>query len=1021
MKQTISCLRVPGILFLLLLFSISAFGQAITVKGTVKDATNATLPGVNVRIQGSSSGTITDVDGKYSIQVPANAKLEFSFVGYSSQILAVNGKSVINITLAEDTKALSEVVVVGYGTQRREAVTGSVASMNGDKLRDVPAANIARALQGRVAGVEMSQTSTKPGSSMQIRIRGTRSLNATNDPLVVLDGIPFAGSIGDIDPNNIKSIDILKDASATAIYGSRGANGVILVTSISGQKGQTAHVTYSGYYGIKKVFAKYPMMNGSEFAALRKAANIVSNTLDESNDVSTDWQSLLYQTGTVTNHDLGISGGSEKGNYNFGISYYKDQSVIPLQNYSRYSLRNSLDQLIGKLFHFGFNTNTSYQVTNGNNLGPGTALAASPLASPYNTDGTPKSTYLKATSGAEWIYTKQTLKALGDNYIDQTRAFSSYNSAFAEINIPGVEGLKYRANIGLNYRQSNYGNFTGQGVFSGTPSTVSSANISNEHKINWAIENLLSYDRTFAKVHRLNAVAMYSSEQTTYWYSSASAQDIPAQAFQFYNLGYGQQNVTINPKYQNYWQRGLMSYMGRVMYSYNDRYMLSATVRSDASSVLAAGHQWHTYPAVSAGWNINEESFMKSLTAIDKLKIFAGYGETSNQSVDPYSTLGLLTTNPYNYGTTYSTGVYLSKIPNPKLGWEFSKTWNFGVDFSLLKNRLSGKVEYYIMNTDNVLLNVNMPASTGIGSYTANIGATQNKGLEFSLNGVILDNLNGWTWSAGINIYTNKNKLVSLASGATKDESNWWFVGHSINSIYDYKKIGIWQTTDKYQSILEPGTAAGLIKVLYTGTYNADGTPTRAIGADDRQIIDTDPDFAGGFNTNVSYKGFDLSLVGVFKSGGILNSTLYGSGSYLNNLNARSNNNVKVDYWTSTNTGAKYPKPGGAGGDNPKYGSTLGYFSASYLKVRTITLGYNFNQKWLKSAGIDKLRVYCTVENPFVLFSPYKNETGMDPETNSMGNENAAVPLSDNLKRMLTLGTSTPTTRNYLIGLSVTF
>jgi TonB-linked SusC/RagA family outer membrane protein len=1021
MKQTISCLRAPGILFLLLLFSISVFGQTITVKGTVKDATNATLPGVNVRIQGSSTGTITDIDGKFSIQVPSNAKLEFSFVGYVSQVVSVGGKAIVNVTLAEDTKALSEVVVVGYGTQRKEAITGSVASVNGDQLRDVPAANISRALQGRVAGVVMSQTSTKPGSNMQIRIRGTRSLNASNDPLVVLDGIPFAGSIGDIDPNSIKSIDILKDASATAIYGSRGANGVLLVTTMKGQKGQTAHLSYNGYYGVKNVFAKYPMMNGSEFAALRKAAKVASNTNDENDNTNTDWQDLLYQTGMVTSHDLGVSGGGDKGNYNFGASYYRDQAVIPLQNYTRYSVRATLDQEIGKYFHVGFSSNSNYSVTNGNNLGPGTALAASPLASPYNADGTPKATYLKATSGAEWIYTKQTLKALGDKYIDQTRGFSSYNSMFGEFKVPGVEGLKYRANLGLNYRQSNYGNYTGQGVFSGTPTTVSTASINNSHTTNWALENLLTFDRTFAKVHRVNAVAMYSAEQSTYWYSSASAKDIASDAFQFYNLGRANGEITVNPSNQDYQQSGLMSYMGRVMYSYNDRYMLSATYRSDASSRLATGHKWHSYPAVSAGWNISEESFMKQFTAIDRLKIRVGYGETSNQSVDPYKTLGLLSTSPYNFGTTYSTGYYVSTLPNPKMGWEYSKTWNYAVDFSLLKNRLSGSVEYYVQNTDNVLLSVSLPATSGVSSYMANIGATQNKGFELSLNGTILDNLNGWTWEAGVNIYTNKNKLVRLASGAQKDENNWWFVGKSINCIYDYKKIGLWQADDKYRSILEPDGNVGMIKVLYTGAYNADGTPVRKIGADDRQVMEIDPDFEGGFNTRVAYKGFDLSMVGTFKSGGVLNSMLYGSGGYLNNLNARSPNNVKVDYWSETNTGAKYPKPGGVGGDNPKYGSTLGYFSASYMKVRTITLGYNVNPKWLKAAGIEKLRVYCTVENPFVLFSPYYNESGMDPETNSMGNENAAVALSYNLRRILTVGTNTPSTRNYLIGLNVTF
>ena len=1008
----------------LLFFSLWSYAQTSMIRGTVIDEKGESMVGVNVVIKGTTTGTITDVDGKYQLQAEAKSTLDFSFIGYKNQSVLVGNQKIINISLLPTDVAVDEVVVVGYGTQRKESVTGSVASMKGDVMRDVPATDISKALQGRVSGVEMSQTSSKPGATMQIRIRGTRSLNASNDPLVVLDGIPFAGSISDISTDDIKSIDILKDASATAIYGSRGANGVLLVTTNKGQKGQKAHLTYNGYEGVKAVFAKYPMMNGPEFVALRAASNQFKNTLDEADDVNTDWQDLLYKNGTVSNHDLGLSGGNEKGSYNFGMGYYKDQAVVPLQNYTRYSFRASVDQEINEFLHFGFSSNSNYSVNNGNNLGAvGNALARSPIANIYNADGTLKTRIQESTSGAQWVSTRSTIEALGDQYIDQTRAFGSYNSAFGEIKIPGVDGLKARVNLGLNYRQSNYGNYTGIGVFSGTPTNPSTANISNEHTTNWAVENLLTYDHTFAEKHKINAVAMYSAEQTTYFKSQVSAKNLPADFFQFYNLGRAAStDITVDPNNQLYTQSGLMSYMGRVMYSYNDRYMLSVTMRSDASSRLAEGHKWHSYPAVSVGWNIKKESFMQNVAWLDNLKLRVGYGQTSNQAVDPYKTLGLLSANPYNFGSgTYSTGFSVTNLPNPKLGWEFSTTYNYGLDFTILKNRLSGTVEYYTMNTKNVLLSVGMPSSSGVSSYMANIGETGNKGFELSLNGTILDNLNGWTWEAGVNVYTNQNKLLALASGKTIDEGNSWFVGHPIDAIYDYKKIGLWQADDKYQSILEPGGNVGMIKVEYTGTYNADGTPTRAIGAADRQIMDITPDFQGGFNTRVAYKGFDLSIIGTFKSGGIVMSTLYSGSSYLNNLNSRSGNNVKVDYWTPTNTGAKYPKPNGVGGDNPKYASTMGYFDASYLKVRTITLGYNVNPKWLKYARIEKLRIYSTVENPFVFFSPYKKESGMDPETNSYGNENAAVPLSDSKKRLLTIAVNTPTTRNYLVGINVTF
>lgn len=1008
-------------LFWVWLIPVAIAQQQVT--GTVTDyATDEPLPGVNIIVQGTSSGTITDMNGSYSLEVSGeDIVLVFSFVGYESQEVAVGSQNSISVQLTPDLTTLSEVVVVGYGTQRREAVTGSVASISGEVLRDVPSANVTQALQGRVAGVELAQTSSKPGAEMQIRIRGTRSLTGSNDPLIVLDGIPFAGSIGDINPNGIKTLDILKDASATAIYGSRGANGVILITTDRGRKGQEAQVSYDGFYGISDVFAPYPMMNGPEFVALREAAGLYTNALDESNDVNTDWQDLLYRSGSISNHNIAVSGGTDKGNYNFNVGYFQNKGVIPTQQYERFSMRGAIDQEVGEYIRLGFTTNNNYNITEGSQIGMYGALSMSPIADPYNDDGTWKRT-IRMPLDETWSYSREILEGLEEEWLSETRAYGTYNSLYGELEIPGVKGLKYRANIGLDFRQSNGGSFTGEGINATNPTTMSAANISNSHTYHWVIENLLTYDRTFAEKHNLNFVALYSTEYTKFNRSFIAARDIPTSAFQFYNLGHAADEITVNPDEQDYYTSGLMSYMGRVMYSYDDRYMVSATLRSDGSSRLADGHEWHTYPAVSVGWNIGREAFMSGISPINMLKLRAGYGQTSNQSVDPYQTLGLLATRPYNFGDDeYATGYYVDQLPNPLLGWEFSETWNFGLDFALLNHRLSGTVEYYVTNTNDVLLDVDLPPTSGAGFYTANIGETQNKGLELSLDGLILDNLNGWTWEAGINIYGNRNELLSLASGADRDEGNWWFVGNPINVIYDYEKIGLWQEGDPHLDILEPGGNIGMIKVKYTGEYNSDGTPVRQIGPDDRQVIDVEPDFQGGFSTRVAYKGFDLSVVGAFKSGGVLISTLYSSSGYLNMMSGR-RNNVKVDYWTPENTDADYPKPGGiASGDNPKYGSTLGYFDASYLKIRTISLGYNFeNSNWVKNLGFDRMRLYATAQNPFVMFSPYHKESGMDPETNSYGDENAAVTTAYQ-SRLLTIGTNSPATRNYMIGVNLTF
>jgi len=1029
-KQKSGLQKIFAALFsvLLIFFSVYSYAQnTIRVNGHVANETGQPVPKASVVVKGTSNGTTSNDNGDFQITASPNAVLVISSIGYTNLEVRVNNQQTLTITLTAVSGSMNEVVVVGYGSQRKEAITGSVASINGERMREIPSANISQALQGRIAGVEMSQTNTRPGAVMQIRVRGARSLSADNNPLIVLDGIPFLGSLNDINPDDIKSIEILKDASATAIYGSRGANGVILVTTDKGGRNRNPRISYRTYVGMQKVFAKYPMMDGPQFVALRTAAGQYTNGQDEVNTVNTDWQDLLYQTGIVTDHNISVSGGTETGNYNFGGGYYLNKGIIPTQQYKRYSFRAAIEQQVGKYFRLGFTTNDNYSQSEGNQVGLYNTLSMTPISTPFNADGTTKRS-IRMILDNQYVFTKDVIEKLHDNdqWLNETRGFGSYNAIFAEVKAPFLDGLKYRVNLGLDFIQSNNGAYTGQGVGDGlNPNTVSSASIDNRNTYHWTLENLLSFDRTFKEKHTINAVALYSAEQSKSTRSNVSAQDIPADAFEFYNLGQAAGQITVNPANQDYPLWGLTSVMGRVMYSYDNRFMISATVRSDASSRLAQGHQWHTYPAVSVGWNITRESFMQKMTAINNLKLRAGFGQTSNQSINPYATLGLLSTRPYNFGpTNYSTGYYVTQLPNPNLGWEFSKTLNFGLDFSVLKNRLSGTIEYYITKTEDILLNLTLPITSGVTNIASNVGATQNKGFEFSVDGRIIDNVNGWTLDAGLNFYTNKNKLVSLASGQTRDEGNWWFVGHNINAIFDYKKIGLWTTTkdsaDNNMNILEPGGNVGMIKVQYTGAFDANGKPVRAIGSADRQILDVDPDWQGGFNTRLSYKGFDLGVVGIFRHGGILFSTINGSNGYLNLLSGR-RNNIDVDYWTPSNTDAKYPKPGGiVSNDNPKYGSTLSYFNGSYTKIRTITLGYDLNKSLIKNSSI-RMRVYVTAQNPFVFGSPFHKEMGLDPETNSFGNENAAVNLSANLRRILTVGFNTPSTRNYILGVNLSF
>ena len=1022
-------------LLLSVLCFFAVLAQAQTVKGVVKDQNGDAVIGATVKVLGSRGGTVTDSKGQYSIEAPSGSILSVSYIGYLTKQIRLRGENTVDIVLMEDNTTLKDIVVIGYGTQRKESVTGSVANVSAEKLMENPSSNITQALQNRIAGVDMQQTNSQPGAEMRIRIRGQRSLTASNDPLIVLDGIPFLGQLSDINPSDIKSLDILKDASATAIYGSRGANGVIMVTTNKGSLDTPAKVTYNGYVNFKTLFNKFPMMEGEKYVQMRKLAGKYTNGLDERDDVNTDWQDLFFENGVSHSHDITVSGGTQSGTYSFGGSYNHDEGVIPTQKFDRFTLRANIEQKIGNFVRVGLSSTNTYNTKEGTQLGVYNALNMSPITDPYNADGSLKRV-VHLGSDDIFVLTKDVIKANEEQWRQDTNTLATYNSLFGEIECPWLQGLKYRINLGLNYRGTQVGGFTGKGFNSVNEKELSSASMQNQTYKYYAVENVLSFDRTFNDKHQLNLVGMFSAEQTRYTQTHMSGRNVP-DYFQYYNIGAATQDVTVNPDWNKYWQAGLLSWMGRVMYSYDNRYMISAAVRADASSRLASGHQWHTYPALSLGWNIAREKFMENLNWIDNLKIRVGYGQTANQAIDAYTTLGSLGTTKYNFGPTgYATGYYPNALANKELGWEYSETYNYGLDFSFFNGRLSGTLEYYTMQTKDVLNKVNLPSTGGVSSYTANIGKTENKGFEASLNGIILDKKNGWTWEAGVNISLNRNKLVKLASGeGGRDEGNGWFEGYPIDVLYDYEKVGLWNTDDpdwQYFEIMEPGGNEGMIKVnggRYTEAEQKAGTipegknvgDPRAVGPQDRQIISLEPDFVGGFNTRIAYKNIDLNIIGAFQCGGKLISTLYGGSGYLNLLTGR-RGNVDVDYWTPENKGAEFPRPGGIqSGDNQKYASTLGLFDGGYLKIRNITLGYNFSGEWMKKVGISTLRLYAAVQNPFIISSSYYSMSGLDPEPNSLSNQGQFHATQIGGHALPVVGTNAPCTRNYLIGLNLSF
>lgn len=1004
-------IRVLAALAMLIMFPAMIFAQNITIKGTVVDILGDGIPGVNVIQAGTTNGVITDIDGNFTLQAPAGSKLVASFIGYKSETVAAAAK--VSITLQEDNELLEEVVVVGYGTAKKSDVTGSIASVKETTIKEVPASNAAAALQGRVAGVQIKQTSTHPGQDSQIRIRGTRSLTASNDPLIVVDGVPFSGSLSDIAPDDIKSMDILKDASATAIYGSRGANGVILISTNKAKGAQKAKVTYNGYVGVGTAMNKYKVFNAQEYLQYKNqpgntAWKVFADEEDQTGNTDTNWQDELYKTAVTQSHDVSIAGGNEAASASGGMNYYKTEAIVPGQDFGRFSGRLNADFKIGSWGKMGFSTRMGYAITNGESSSVlGSAILTSPLINPYNADGS----ILKepwGNSGIESSYSPLLYKD-SSTWSEQRRRFTSYNTAYFETKL-FLDGLRYRLNLGFNYSQDQYGNFYSKesAQKSGNDSSATEQNV---NLWSYDVENLIYYDKTFGK-HTIGATGMFSCEQSTYQMSQYTAANMVADYQQWYNLG-NSDGVTAGTP--SYYKRGLLSWMARLNYGYDSRYLATVTFRADGSSVLSEGHKWHSYPAVSLAWSIKNEEFMKDVTWINALKLRAGYGQTSNQSVSPYGTMAKLNQVKYNFGSGNNyLGYYPGSLANDNVGWEYTSSYNAGLDFGLFENRISGTIDGYYQKTTDLLVNQTLPVSSGAwSSILTNIGATKNIGIEVTLHteNIVSQAKDGFNWSMDMNFGKNHNELTQLQDGVLRNEANGWFVGQPIDVIYDYEKLGIWQT-DEADEAAKYGYTPGDIKIK---DQNNDGK----INADDKTFIGSmEPDFEYGWTNHFNYKNFDLDVVTYGQVGGTLISTVYQKQTYINALNGR-RNNIWVNYWREDNPTNDFPKVNSAE-THYTYMTTLGYYSATYFKIQNITLGYTFKQNWIRPLGLESLRCYVSCNNVAYLFSPYMKKTkGVSPEATSYY---AAENGEDNYTtNKLIVGLNTPPQRQFMFGLSVKF
>jgi len=1004
--KLLKCWKTLLILMCSSLFSLSMYAQS-TIRGTVTDEKGEPVIGANVKANTSSGGVATDISGNFSIKVPANAtSLIISFIGYATQDVAITPKSNnIRITLLPGAKNLTEVVVVGYGTLKRADVTGTVATVDAKTLKEIPASNVVEQLKGRVAGLDVVNSPNGP----LITIRGTRNIGSqpgVDGPLIILDGQPYYNSIENIDPNDIKSVDVLKGASATAIYGSRGSGGVLLITTNRGRVGQTL-TSYDSYYGINKPEGTIKLLNGTQFAqlitdatqgALLQNAQTVNNyaltTIEKkalAEGVSTDYPSLLLRNAYTWDQNLRVTGGTEKTQFNIGVGYRTNNTVERNDNYTkRLSLNASIDHKINDYIKFGLSTLTSLRSINSGGANQlQQAEYISPLTYPYNADGTinplPQSDQLDAS------FVNPLLPGnMPNQYYNYTRGFVTNNILYGEVT--PIKHLKYRYTVNYNYSQSLQGTYNGINNADLTTIAKTSASTVNNYSYRVNQEHLLTYDNVFAGKHSVNLVAGFTNELAHTENSNISATGIPEDANKNSNLGLAQSISNVGGSYS---EGSILSYVGRLNYAYDSKYDVTATIRSDANSALAEGHQTTTYPSIGLGWVISNEDFMKKYTFIDNLKLRGGYGETSTTStIGAYQILGQLNAVKYQFGGSSNgdaQGVVVSSLVNPTLTWQRTAEYNLALDFAILKSRLTGSVEVYKSTTSGIILSNILPISTGAGSQLANLGTSENKGLEISLSSVNVQNTHGINWSTDFNIAFSREKVIALPNGALSSIGTGQFVGQPLNVIYDVKKLGIWQTSEATQAAVY-GQKPGSIKVE---DVNGDGK----IDANDDQIIGHfNPNYTFGMTNRVSYKNFDLSIVIQGRMGFTTIVPYVSSSNSSNNgwqyLNQARHNQPALDYWTPTNPTNAFPEPNSYA--PVPYYSTLQYYDGSFIRAKSINLGYNVPANLLKKAGLSSLRIYANVSNPFFIYAPIRKQSFSVPDAESTYTYNTSGQAATN-------------------------
>lgn len=979
--------------------------DVIRVNGKVVDGNGDALVGVTVRVKDGTVGTITDFDGKFTLQVPPASTLVFSYVGFIAQEIKVNTSGVVNVTMKEGDALLDEVVVVGYGTQRKKDLTGGLSVVGKEQLEMVSTSNLMDRLVGQVAGLNITTSNAAPGSDQSIIIRGVNSLTADNSPLIILDGIPYSGSLVDFDPNIIESLSVLKDASAVAIYGSRGSNGVILIQTKRGVVGKP-QVSYKGQFGFSEPMQRIQVMGPNEFIRFKQdigrlkngysgdqldpiTGNIISLSERENfiNGVTHDWQDYIFQTGYTMDHQIGISGGTENTKYMAAISYLDEDGVVYNSNLNRSNISANIDQTFNKWLTIGVGTQFIQKENGGITPNIEHAIKQSPYGKYKDEAG-----YYVAEPMEYSLITNPMINVNADQ--DRTSR-NFFLNAYANILFP-IKGLSFRMNYGYNYRSGFTGTYYGRDTYEGREQgglVGGKASISNSHYNDYTWENILRYEREIGN-HRFDLTGLFSTQETKSVSSSQSGEGFVVDDTSYFMMGTAERKQSIS---SGITETAMLSYMLRLNYAYKGKYMATLTGRSDGASVFAKNYKYAFFPSAALAWHIGEESFIKdNVEWMDMLKLRASYGANGNQAIIAYRTLDRLYSKVkyiWGDGGAAVNAAYLpgDGIGNPNLKWETTYTANIALDFQFFKGRLGGTLEAYLSNTHDLLMDRSVPIMNGYNRIMDNIGQTRNKGIEITLNTVNVKNRD-FNWSTDLNFSLNRDKIIELRDDKRDDISNKWFIGEPLRVFYDYNVIGLWQKDDEYfytddngvQKSIQAGAAPGAAKV-----EDVDGNGY--IDAKDKKVIGSKlPDFTMSMGNKLTYKQLYFSFLvngvfGVWREDNVANvgSWAYSTTNYVHGAN----------YWTPENTDADIVSPG--------YVNTLGhgyYKKQTYVQIKNITLGYNIDRKLVNKLHLSSVNVNLSINN---------------------------LHTFSNMRQILNYDNgwmaSYPTARSYMLGLNINF